>query len=377
MKYISICLVLLFTVTMAAPAAMGKGSGASRQFLVTTRQDDFDELMMKAYTLYREGKHDEALAICKKAMEMRPDDNRPWAITGVVYMAQRKMQEASDSLAVAIRLSPGNAVLHYTKARADWFRNAKDEGSASVRKAIELKPDYAEAYLLLGDLLGVGKGSEEESAAAYRKAIELDPKLLDAYKYLGKRLEGQKDDKGAEEAYRTAMQIDPKKASGRTDLGRLLVKQGRLAEARELWNARTTDEDRTFPNFITVLERSEKLEAAKQAYAKNPNDAEANLQMGLATMDGDHWVVDGRQERAIAYFKKALEIKPDFAKAQHAICRAFVQIADTYKLKNNELDSELAKLRKMDPKLADDIVEYRKTYSGGLKVAAPPPAKKQ
>jgi tetratricopeptide (TPR) repeat protein len=356
---------------------MATGSSNSSEFHFTTRQDEFDELLMKAYTLYRDGKHEEALAICKKAMEMRPDDNRPWAIAGVVYMGQRKMQEASDALAVAIRLSPGNPVLHYTKARADRFRNAREEGLASVRKAIELKPDYAEAYLLLGDLLGVGKGNEGESAAAYRKAIELDPKLLDAYKYLGNRLEGQKDERGAEEAYRTAMQADPKKASGRTDLGRLLVKQGRLAEARELWNGRTTDEDRTFPNFITVLERAEKLEAAKQAYAKNPNDAEANLQIGLATMEGDHWVVDGRQERAIEYFKKALEIKPDFAKAQHAICKAYVQMADTFKAKNKELDEELAKLRKMDPKLADEIVEYRKTYSGGFKVAAPSPTKRQ
>lgn len=108
-------------------------------------------------------------------------------------------------------------------------------------------------------------------------------------------------------------------------------------------------------------------------YDASPNDVEAILAMGYATMDGDSWVVDGRQDKAIVFFRKALKIKPDFAKAQHAICKAYVQIADTFSSKNAELDAELATLRKMDEALAEDIVAYRKSYSGGLKAAGPPP----
>lgn len=332
--------------------------------------DGFDKFIVEAYTLYSQQKYEEALTACKKAAELRPTDNRPYAISGAVHLAQWKMQEASDLFALAIKFSPSNPVLHYMKARADRFRNAREDGLVSIRRAIELRPNYAEAYLLLGDLLV----KDDERTAAFRKAIELDPKLVDAYYYLGMQLENvKKDEKAAEEVYRTAIEIDPKKMAGRFNLGRLLVKQGRLAEARKVWNARTSDEDRTFPNFITVLVRAERLEAAKQAHAKNPNDPEANLQMGLAVMDGDHWVVDGRWERAIVYFKKALAIKPDLTKAQHAICKAYVEMADVFKSKNEILDQELAKLRKLDSKLADDVVEYRRTYSGGLKAAGPPP----
>jgi tetratricopeptide (TPR) repeat protein len=260
------------------------------------------------------------------------------------------------------------------KAWADRFRNAREEGLASVHKAIELKPDFAEAYLLLGDLLANGNERKE----AFRKAIDLNPKLLNAYSYLGMELENQKkDEKAAEQAYRTAMEIDPRQMAGRFDLGRMLVRQGRLAEARKVWDARTSDDDRTFPNFITLLVRAENLKAAESAYAKAPRDAEANLGMGLAIMDGDHWVVDGRWERAIVYFKKALDLKPDLAKAQYAICRAYVEWADISKSKNKFLDEELVKLRKIDSKLADEIVEYRRTYSGGLKAAGPPPPAKK
>lgn len=361
-KAISFLVIGIFAIT-----AYGQGS---------SQPDDFETLIVKAYTLLMQQKYDEAITTSTKAAEVRPTDNRPYALAGAAHMAQWKVEEASALFALAIKFSPGNPVLHYMKASADRFRNAHKEGLVSVRKAIELRPNYAEAYLLLGDLLT--KGDERE--AAFRKAIELDPKLVDAYYYLGMQLENiKKDEKTAEEAYRTAIEIDPNKMAGRFDLGRLLVKQGRLAEARSVWNERTSDKDSTFPNFITILTRAENLERAKVAYAKSPNDPEVVLQMGLALMDGDHWVVDGRWEKAIIYFKHALDLKPDFAKAQHAICKAYVEMADVSedKEKNRILDQELEKLRKLDPRLADDIVEYRRTYSGGLKaVGPPPPAKK-
>ncbi len=379
MKYFLVGVVLIFTVASSAALDLRVEHHSPVGILSDEGRDDFDKLLVEAWKLYQEHKYDEAIKVCEKLIVLRPDDNRGYAIAGVVYMGQWKMQEASDTLALAIKFSPRNPVLHYTKARADRFRNAKEDGLLSVRKAIELKPDYAEAYLLLGDLLGIGGKNFAEQITAFRKAIELKPDLLPAYSELGRVLEYSGDEKGAIDAYQKAISLDPNKSAGLFDLGRLLVKQNRLKEARDLWEKRPPDsKDKTFPNFITVLERAEKQEAARVEYEKNANDPDAVVQMGLATMDGDHWVVDGRQEKAIVYFRKALAIKPSFAMAQHAICKAYVQIADTYKSKNKELDEELTKLRTMDSKLADEIVEYRKTYQGGLRgvPAGPPPPKK-
>jgi len=98
--------------------------------------------------------------------------------------------------------------------------------------------------------------------------------------------------------------------TGRFALGRMLVKQGRLAEARQIWAGRTSDEDNSFPNFITLLDRAEKLKAATDALAQRPNDPDALVAMGLAVMEGDSWVVDRRQERAVEYFRQALKQKP-------------------------------------------------------------------
>lgn len=333
--------------------------------------DEFDTLITTAYTLYTQKKYDEALAKCAEAARLRPGDNRPYAIAGLVYMAQWKMKSASESFAKAISLSPRNEKLHYIKARSDRFRNAREEGLVSVRKAIELNPEFAEAYLLLGELLSIGGGNHKERIEAFRKAIELKPDMLEAYRELGMALDGGDDEKGAEEIYRKAMAIDPKKMAGRFELGRLLVGQGRLKEARELWEGRSSDVDKTFPNFITLLERAERVERARIELAARPNDPEALLQMGLMVMDGDSWVMDGRQERAIDYFRKALAIRPDLARAQFAIVRAYIEMAGIAEDKNEKVDEELAKLRKMDAKLAQEAVKLRTNYKGAL-ITGPP-----
>lgn len=329
-------------------------------------QDETGELIKSAVEILKQNKFDEALAICAKAAKLSPNDFRPHYVAGLAYAAQMKLKNASEEFAKAISLKPDIKEIYILKARADQLRNANEEVLAACRKALELDPSYAEAHLMVGEVLRYDEKRRNEAIEAFQAAIKANPQLLRAYESLGGTLIQAEDEKGAEEIFRKAMAVDQKRMAGRFALGRLLVEQGRLKEAREIWDGRTSDKDNTFPNFITVLERAEKLKEATDTLAQKPDDPEANLQMGLAVMEGDHWVVDGRQERAIVYFRKALELKPNFAMAQYAICKAYIQIADTFKDKNKNVDEELAKLRKLDPKLAKEMEEYRKTYKGGI-----------
>jgi hypothetical protein len=80
-------------------------------------------------------------------------------------------------------------------------------------------------------------------------------------------------------------------------------------------------------------------------------------------MDGESWIVDGRQERAIVYFRKALAIQRGFVKAQYNIVKAMVQYLGK---DDKKLKQELAKLRQLDPALGKEMEEYSKTYEGGI-----------
>jgi Flp pilus assembly protein TadD len=54
---------------------------------------------------------------------------------------------------------------------------------AHYRKALELKPDYAEAHNNLGNAL-VSRGQTDEAMAHYRKALELKPDCAEAHNNL-------------------------------------------------------------------------------------------------------------------------------------------------------------------------------------------------
>jgi tetratricopeptide (TPR) repeat protein len=325
-----------------------------------------EEFVRQALEQYRQGKFDEALANCTKASRLSPTDYRPHVLSGYVYMAQMKLKSASDAFASAIQLHPQDTQLYLLKAAADARRGAKDEALAACRKALDLDPNLAEAHAMVGETLRWDEKRRNEAIAAYQAAIKINPNLLPVYEPLGELLDAAADQKEAEAVFRRGIAADPKGMTGRFALGRMLVKQGRLAEARQIWAGRTSDDDNSFPNFITLLDRAEKLKAATDALAQRPNDPDALVAMGLAVMEGDSWVVDSRQERAVEYFRQALKSKPDHASAQYAICKAYIQLAGIFKDKKKLVDDELAKMRQLNAKLADELVEYRKNYTGGI-----------
>lgn len=325
-------------------------------------------LVAVAIRFYELKQYDKAIETASNAVKLLPKDYRPWAIIGNCYLVQWKMKSASEAYVKAIEIQPNMRSLWYSKAVADRMRNARDESIAAAKKAIEIDPNYAEAYEILGESLSMGSKDNKGAIEVFRVALKLKPNFPKASEKLGEQLL-YIDKKEAEEVFRKAMELDPEKMVCRFSLGRLLVQAGRLAEARQIWNDRKYDEKNTFPPFIILLERAEKKKAASDKLAALPDDPNALMEMGFIEMDGESWVVDGRQKRAIEYFQKALKKNPNLAQAQYGICKAYVEIADMEKNTNVALDRELAKLKKMDAKLADEIEQYRKTFSGSLKVS--------
>lgn len=360
--------VALSMLPVSATPSHNFRGGLISDFQQVPQDTEIDKLLQAAFELFRQGKFDEALANCTKAKALSPNDHRPHGLSGLIYRAQLKLKEASESLGTAIRLNSQKPLpeLYLLKSEVDGRRGATEEAIAGARRALELDSNLAEAYALIGEALKGEEKRRAEAVSAYRSAIKLKPDLLPAYESLAQLFEEEKDLKSAEETFRQAIAADPKHMRGRFRLGRMFVDQHRLAEARELWEGRTSDEDNTFPQFIELLKRAENLKRANDTLALRPQDPDALVEMGMALMEGDHWVIDGRQKRAIVYFKNALKIKPNHVRAQYGIVKAYIQIADTFKDEKKHVDQELAKLRKLDSALADEMETYRKTYQGGL-----------
>ena len=83
------------------------------------------------------------------------------------------------------------------------------EAVGAYQRAIALRPDFAEAYTNLGNVLQ-GKEAFEEALEAYRQALSLRPGLAEAHANMGAALESLGRLKEAIDSYRTAVKLNPK-----------------------------------------------------------------------------------------------------------------------------------------------------------------------
>jgi predicted O-linked N-acetylglucosamine transferase (SPINDLY family) len=83
-----------------------------------------------------------------------------------------------------------------------------DEAATCYRRALELKPDYAEAHNNLGVALK-DQGRLDEAVACYRRALELKPDFAEAPNNLGNALKDQGKLDEAVACYRRALELKP------------------------------------------------------------------------------------------------------------------------------------------------------------------------
>ncbi|HYJ45766.1 MAG TPA: tetratricopeptide repeat protein [Pyrinomonadaceae bacterium] len=136
---------------------------------------------------------DEAEAYLQKAVELDPGLATAHASLAVLRMRQNRFDDAMQQLKLASQSDSDNYLVHYyhayvlsregagSDASADGYYNAEQAAlmRAELRKAIELAPNFAEAYRLLAYINLVREEQLEESVVLLKRAIELSPRRQD------------------------------------------------------------------------------------------------------------------------------------------------------------------------------------------------------
>jgi predicted O-linked N-acetylglucosamine transferase (SPINDLY family) len=105
-----------------------------------------------------------------------------------------------------------------------------DEAAETLRRALSLNSDYAQASNNLGNVLKM-QGLLDESEACYRQALASNPAYARCYNNLGVLLQESNSLEEAEVCLRQAIKLNPKFADGHSNLGQIFYKLGRLSEA--------------------------------------------------------------------------------------------------------------------------------------------------
>ncbi len=166
----------------------------------------------------------------------------------------KRVKEAYELLGKAVANMPTSVALSYDYAMAAERVNETAVSEKELRKVIQLKPDFAQAYNALGYSLADRNINLPEAKELIQKALSLSPKdhyIMDSMGWVEYRLgDLEKAVSYLQEAYAT--QADPEIAA---HLGEVLWQQGKKDEAIKMWS----DALQAHPDSQPLLETTKRF----------------------------------------------------------------------------------------------------------------------
>jgi tetratricopeptide (TPR) repeat protein len=143
------------------------------------------ECVMRALSYLQMGTRDgntRAEALCRRAITIAPNYSQAHSLLAWVLMRrvlwasgyQSTVPEAMAEAQAAIDLDEGDPWAHFTHGTVLWRLRRHGEAARAARRALELNPNFALAYCLLGFSVAV-QGRHEEAIKSAEYALRLSP----------------------------------------------------------------------------------------------------------------------------------------------------------------------------------------------------------
>jgi len=202
---------------------------------------------------------------------------------------------ATDFFGKALEQDGSFALARYQLGMALQATNNRWKAVGEFRKAIQLDPNFAEAYKNLGDLLRLSpRRLFDQAIESYTKALDLEPDFAEAYVGRGDAWQAKGNFDHAIAEYKKALALDPENALVHVGLGRIFYNEkGQYHEA------------------VTEYNRAIQLDPAL---------LEAHLALG------EVYEEKGLYEEAIARYGKVLEMEPRHPTAHYGLALAYEKV---------------------------------------------------
>jgi protein O-GlcNAc transferase len=121
-----------------------------------------------------QGKLEQAVASCQRALEIRPDYVQAHNSMGAALGQLGQYEKALEHFHQAVKSEPDNADGHLNLGITLATVGQPDQAIASFRRSLDIRPDSADAYVGLTNALK-DLGQFEAALDSVRRALELDP----------------------------------------------------------------------------------------------------------------------------------------------------------------------------------------------------------
>lgn len=202
-----------------------------------TAQAQADDAKIAAFkaalAMHQAGKLAEAEAAYRDILQRWPGHVESFHHVAIIALQRNDLEQAETLLRRLTQAVPQMAPAWSNLGVVLLRQGRAEEAAAAQREALKIQPDFAGAMKNLGNALrelGDMAGAETE----FRRAIDLVPDA-DGYNNLALALQ-TRDAMGAIAALRQAVTLDPRHHKALSSLANMLRLQGRIEEARQVWD---------------------------------------------------------------------------------------------------------------------------------------------
>jgi len=170
----------------------------------------------------------------REAVALAPRHAAAHLNLGVGLEAAGDADGAVQCYETVLAIDPGNAYANYNLGKLNFVRRAFPPAERHLRAALERKPEFPEAYVVLSNLHDA-RGEYAEAAVALETAVRQRPDYAGAWYNYATTLVRLDRLGEAEDAARRAIRFDPGMFAAYVFLGDLLRTDARLEEAVEMF----------------------------------------------------------------------------------------------------------------------------------------------
>lgn len=243
------------------------------------------EKKLAAWSLVRSNRFNEAVPLFKEICQTDKRDVESWHILGGLYGRLGLFEKASVCSRKALKLRPDFAEAHDNLGVALLELGKPKEAVLCHKRALRLKPGLCQTHYHLGNAYKED-GDYANAEKSYRDAIKINNNMAEAYNNLGNTLLQQDKPDEAEQAFIKAISIDPALRGAYENLGRAQKQQGNLPEA--------------------IISLGKGLQY-------DPDSSSIHLYLGLIYQEL------GSLDDSVLHLEKAIKIRPDFFEAYGAL----------------------------------------------------------
>jgi tetratricopeptide (TPR) repeat protein len=263
-----------------------------------------DAYVLLARIRLEEKDYERALASCRAALELNPENLETRDLEGIIFRRQGRVEEAIKTYREILEAKPKSPRFLYNLGIAQAKAGDTEAAMASYRQAVRLKPNFAEAFNNIGEL-GLREGRLDEAKAAFEKALSFNDAFALAHSNLAEVCVRKGEYEKSLAEVTAALRLNPGIPGPHNVRGNLHHHQGQTKEA---------------------------VSEYETAISLDPTYEKAYYNLGICRFE------EGDVPEAAGLFSRAIELRPGFGEAHASLGYCL--------LRSRKIDEGIAEIRR-------------------------------